>query len=111
MADIRTNIKQIPVVNEKLYKDTAAIHGTSTEQVEDIIKFIGGFIHDTINRGLMESVMLPGFGKFQPKRKLLVGKHKAILNRNSGMASILKAATGREVINFDELKPDTNETV
>lgn len=62
--------RNVKVANERLYTSVAAkFAGMSPKQVEEFVKEVGIFIHDTIERGAFETVMIPKFGKFRVKVK------------------------------------------
>jgi len=47
------------------------VHNTkeSSQTVRSVVNFFSSFIADTIKEGAFESVIVPHFGKFQPKTK------------------------------------------
>lgn len=92
---LRKTYKEIPVVNEKLLKETAALTNTSLPDVEDIITFTGTFVSNKIKEGAMEGVMLPYFGKFVPRKKLLQTLAKLKRNRVNGMDKLYRAVAGK----------------
>ena len=102
---MKTNIKDIPVANDKLLKDTTLETKEDKKIVADVIKFVGTFIADTIGNGLMEGVMIPEFGKFKPKQKVILTKNKVINNRKTGMDLLYRAVTGKPII---DKRPKTN---
>ncbi len=108
---IKTNIKEVTVANERLCKETAMENKVDPKMVEDIIKGIGNFIAGTMKEGLMQGVMLPGFGKFRPKVKLIQAKHKVEANRRNGMDLLYRAVHGLKLKDFREDKTDTDETI
>lgn len=110
MSNIKTNIKEITVANKRLYKETAGLNKVEVEQVENIVEHMGKFIHDTIKRGLMETVMVPDFGKFRPKQKLLKTLHTIDKNSRTGMDAMYRALTGKRVP-VDQLNLPPDETI
>ena len=104
------NIKEVPVANERLFKETALETGEDRNKVEDIIKHMSKFIAGTMKAGMMEGVMIPEFGKFQPKQKVLLAKNKVLANQRSGMDLLHRAITGKKLIDKRE-KPSTDETI
>lgn len=59
------------VANERLYKETAWANDISPRQVEEIVGVVTGFIAQTIRIGSFDSVMIPKFGKFRVKTRLV----------------------------------------
>jgi len=102
MTDIKTNINQIPVVNKRLYKETAGMNKVEPAVVKDIVEHIGKFIHDTIKRGMMETVMINDFGKFRPKTKILIAMYKKGLNEGNNMRTMSKLLAGRKIKTKDK---------
>lgn len=95
----RTHIKDIPLVNEKLYQEVAKANRISPSMCKDIIEHVGHYITKTIKKGQMESVMLPGFGKFKPKIKHLRALHKLTLNKGTnGKEQIFRILNGKPVL-------------
>lgn len=62
-------IKNLPVANETLYKKVAAKTGISPKQVEELVMSVSKFAVKTIKRGALDTIMIPGFGKFKVKEK------------------------------------------
>lgn len=91
---IKTHINEVTVANGRLIHETALENGVKEKQVLDIVKHLGIFTADTMKRGLMEAVMIPGFGKFKPKKSMLQAKHKVQSNRRNGMDLLYRAAKG-----------------
>jgi nucleoid DNA-binding protein len=105
-----TNLKNVPVANERLLKETTMETKEDKKKVEEVIKFVGTFIAATISRGDMEGVMIPHFGKFKPKHKLILTKKKVINNRKTGMDMLYRVIAGKKVIDRRD-KTDTDETI
>jgi nucleoid DNA-binding protein len=66
-------LKDVPVANPYLYKETAFRHHISPKQVEEFAHAVGSYINMIIKRGAFETVMIPHFGKFRVKVKKLQG--------------------------------------
>lgn len=64
-------LKDIPVANQRLYKETAMVCKVSPKQVEECVLILSKFIVQTIKAGAFETVMIPKFGKFKIKLKKL----------------------------------------
>lgn len=105
---VKTNIKEVTVANNRLYFETALENKVEQQVVEDMVKHLGRFIAAAMKRGLMEAVMIPGFGKFKPKKSLIKARHKINSNRRSGMDLIYRAAKGMDI---PEPKPREDETL
>jgi nucleoid DNA-binding protein len=67
----KEKLRSMPIANERLYKETAWKTGTSPKQVEEIINVVSSFVVSTIKEGAFETVMIPSFGKFKVKPKLV----------------------------------------
>lgn len=65
--------------------------------VKDFISFLGGYTADVIRIGAMERVMIPFFGKFRVKEKVLNYFNKVRVNRLSGKDIIYRAMKGRSI--------------
>jgi len=70
LEDLR-KLKDIPVANTRLYKETAMQCKVSPKQVEECVNILSKFIAHTIRAGAFETVMIPKFGKFKVKVKKL----------------------------------------
>jgi nucleoid DNA-binding protein len=60
-------VRNLPVANERLYKETAWLTNSSPKQVEEIINSVSLFVHNTIKSGTFNTVQIPNFGKFKIK--------------------------------------------
>lgn len=103
-SSMRTNIKHIPVVNDKIIHDIARLNKMNIADVTEIIRFMGRYTADIIGEGMMETVMLPYFGKFTPDIKALQGMKRRIRDVRSGKFLLELALKGKN-INF---KPQIN---
>lgn len=73
-------LKDIPVANQNLYKETAARCKVSPKQVEECVQVVGKFVSSTIKKGAFETVMIPYFGKFRAKtKKVQWANHKRVM--------------------------------
>ncbi len=73
-------LRDVPIANNKLYKETAARCKVSPKQVEECINIVGRFIAATVKKGAFETVMLPSFGKFKVKtKKLQWANHRHVM--------------------------------
>ena len=108
--DRKLSIRDVNVANEQIIKDVSALLKMEKKQVTDIVKFMGEFIADVIQSGKMETVMLPGFGKFKPRASEINRFRKSMLQKTSGMAPMYRALSGK--IDESTLQPTaTNETI
>jgi nucleoid DNA-binding protein len=57
--------------NIQLLKDVVASTGETPAQVKSVVTFFNDFIAHVIKEDAFESVLVPYFGKFQPKIKEL----------------------------------------
>lgn len=106
----RTSIREIPVANDKIYKEVALHIKADPTEVRQMVESVGEFIAHTIRKGQMEGVMIAGFGKFQPKKRKIQTIHKVQVNRRTGMDLLYRAVKGKPVIDHRP-KPDTDETI
>lgn len=88
----------LPVCNKRLIEYTAKVNRTTEGQVSDILTFIGKYTHGVIARGVMETVMLPYFGKFKPKVKELQARALMLQGLQSGKHAILKEIRKQQII-------------
>ena len=99
---MKLSINEVPVCNERILKETALENKISKAEVEDIVKFIGQFIHEKITDGRMEGVMLPEFGKFKPKRKKVIGRHKRMSSKENGTENMYRAIVGKPLKTYKD---------
>jgi nucleoid DNA-binding protein len=106
MQGVKQSIKQITVANKKVLKETAAITNTRLDDVTEIIDFVTGYVTKKISEGRMEGVMIPYFGKFQP-RPDDIRKAKKVKNaQRNGLDAVYRAIVGKPSI-----KSKTDETI
>jgi|SRR6187551_881783 len=105
------SIKDVPIANEKLYNDVARLNKVSNTTVENIINFVGTYIHDTIKNGTMETVHIPYFGKFKPKLSKVRATAKIDQNKRSGKDLIYRAKKGMKLIDKRLPEDRDNETI
>ena len=86
----RTSIKDVPIVNGKLFAEVAKLNNVGIMQVREIMEFTGSYISSTIKQGQMEAVMLPGFGKFKPKLRHLKALFNLHMNKPTGKEDIFR---------------------
>lgn len=103
MATLKT-LKDIHVANDRLITDIAKINKTTKEEVSNIVDFIGRYIAGVITKGTMESVMIPYFGKFQPKVKKVKAAAKVMANKRNGKDMLYRVVNGMKLI--DKRVPD-----
>lgn len=87
----KLSITEVEVANKTIIRDVAAITKVPEKQVLEIMDFIGAFTASVIRKGEMQGVMLPGFGKFKPRPKVLRALEKKRQLRDSGMMEVVKA--------------------
>lgn len=113
MAELKTSIKDVPLVNDRLYTEIAKLNKVNKSTVSDITDFIGTYIADIIKKGTMESVMIPYFGKFKPKLNKLKASVKIIKNKRNGKDIIYRATKGMKLkdLRAPEDQIGNNETI
>lgn len=95
--NVPTSHTQLPSCNKQVISYTAQMNRTTEVQVKDILYFIGRYTHDVLEKGIMETVMLPYFGKFKPKVHEL--RAKAMLKEKlTGKHLILRAIREMEAL-------------
>lgn len=62
-------MKREKTCNKELLRDTQLATKESAATINGAVGFLSKFIADTIEAGAYETVMVPYFGKFQPKTK------------------------------------------
>lgn len=85
-----TNPGDLPVCNKKIISRIAKMNRTTETQVTEILSFIGKYTKEVITGGIMETVMLPYFGKFKPKVKELQAQAMMIREIKAGKHAIMK---------------------
>ena len=96
---IKTKISEVPVMNDKIINHLSELYGMPIMQVRDVIHFMGSYTRKVITDGLMETVMLPGFGKFAPNIKLLQLQKKRMREIRNRKYLLTLALKGKN-INF-----------
>lgn len=109
-------ITQVPIMNDKIVHDIAAMNpDLGIMRVSHIIDFMGRYTSNVVKEGLMETVMLPGFGKFAPNIKLLQSQKRRIKEIKNGKYLLTLALKGRNINFKPQINPikkeDTDETV
>lgn len=98
MSNLRTSIKDIPVANDRLNHEVARTLKVTIHQVKETMNFVGLYTAEVIREGAMETVMLPGFGKFEPKVKAIRAFQKTARDKRNGKEIIVRALKGRKNI-------------
>ena len=111
MDELKTRISDIPVCNEKLYKEIARISKTSEEEIKKMYEFTTRYIVDIMKKDEMEAVMLPYFGKFRPKVKKLKAMKQNQTNLKNGMNMLVSAIKGNDVKDYREKHNSTNDEI
>lgn len=115
MSNLRTSIKDIPLANDRIISEVAKTHFNTTDHesvkvgqtnVRNIMNFVGHYIAGVIREGSMETVMLPGFGKFEPKPMKIRAYQKAARDKRNGKEIISKALRGKR-----KLTPPKDEAI
>jgi hypothetical protein len=99
--ELKTSLKEIPLVNDKILAETARQCKVSESTVEEFVNFVGTYTADVMRTGAMESVMWPYLGKFRPKEKVVNYFNKKSQNKKNGKDIIYRAMKGRNI----ETKP------
>lgn len=94
---LKTSTASIHVANEELYLVTARMTRATAGGVKDIIKFTGSFIASTMREGTMQSVMIPYFGKFKPKKERVYGTWNRKVQEANGANVVTAAIVGKSV--------------
>jgi hypothetical protein len=99
------SIKQVPIMNDKIIAEVAALNDRSIMEVRGIIKFMGKYISNVIQEGAMETVMLPAFGRFTPNIKALQAMVKRINGIRNGKYLLELALRGKNINFTPEINP------
>lgn len=102
----RTKVKDIPVCNDRIIKETARINKVPAKDVDEIARFVGEYIGNVIREGKMQTVMIPYFGKFKPNKKRIRALAKIAAQKANGMDPLYKALKGKRLP-----KKITDETI
>jgi nucleoid DNA-binding protein len=108
----RRTIKDVPVANSRIYDEVAHKNRIRKGEVEDIITFVGQYTAGVLKADNMESVQLPYFGKFKPKKSRIKVLKKIEEGQRNGKDLIYRALTGRNMTtkpNPDEIIRDRRE--
>jgi hypothetical protein len=114
--NMRLKVAQVPVMNEKILQDLSKLYQMPIMQVRGIIDFMGRYTAKVITDGAMETVMLPGFGKFAPNIKRLQAIKKSMRNASNRHHLLHLALKGKNAnftppVNFTEAKGQKDETI
>jgi hypothetical protein len=88
--NVITSHTELKVCNKRIITHAAKMNKVPEELVEEVLSFVGGYTRRVIEAGIMETVMLPYFGKIKPKIALI--EHQALLlqAKDNAKHSILK---------------------
>lgn len=98
MAEQKTSIKQMPLCNDKVKAETAKLCKVPEGKVEEVMTFLGNYIADVIRSGTMEGVMIPYFGKFRAKNKIVQKIAHDKKQRKNGSMIIHRALEGKSTL-------------
>jgi hypothetical protein len=101
----RTSIKEIPVCNDRLYREVGLLMKIDPSQVHEMAEFTGRYIAALMRKGEMEGVMLPYFGKFRPKEQMIKTYAKVKVNEANGMDLLYRAIKGKKLVD-KRIKPE-----
>lgn len=109
--NMKLKIKDIPLSNHAVIRHVAKVSEMNIADVEDILSFVGQYTKDVIQADMMETVMLPYFGKITPNVKALQGKTKRI-RAISNRSYLLELAIRGKNINFvPQINPINHATI
>ncbi len=91
--------------NDTIIADLVKFFNLPEVEIRAITNFMGSYTKGVITDGLMETVMLPYFGKFTPKINYLQRKMKNIRDARSGKLLIELAIRGRNINFRPEINP------
>lgn len=114
----KTSIGQVIESNKRLYKETSQVMKCTPAKVEEIMEFVGIFVANTMREGVFQTIMLPYFGKFKPKKKYLKFLQEKPKERENSMDLMQRAIRGKKLLRKDPMlttiqpiKPPEDETV
>lgn len=96
------NPTDLKICNKRIIAHTAKMNKTTELQVADVLSFIGRYTRGVIMEGIMETVMLPYFGKFKPKVKELKARAMLMQGAQAGKHAIMKHIRKLKAIEEDE---------
>lgn len=103
-------IGDMPNANERIVQEVSKFYDLSLTHSNEIINFMGGYIYNIIRAGMMETVMLPHFGKFAPNMKMLQAKVKRIRGIRNGKYMLELALKGKNINFRPQVNPITYDT-
>lgn len=109
--DMRLKIKDIPIMNGKVIREIAALNDMNISQVDEIITFMGKYTANIISEGVMETVMLPYFGKFAPNIKMLQSSKKRMRDIKNKKYLLTLALKGKNINFVPQINPIIDETI
>jgi nucleoid DNA-binding protein len=107
MSELRTSIKDVPIANDRITHEVSRLQKVPQTEVRKIMAFVGEYITGVIREGAMETVMLPGFGKFKPKPKAIRAYQNTAMQKRNGKEIVIRALRGRKNI----IPKPPNETI
>lgn len=105
--NLKLRIKDIPIANARLIREVASVKNRNIGEVEEIINFMGSYTANVIKEGVMETVMLPYFGKFTPNMKSLQGKVHRIRSIRDKTLLFELAMKGKNINFIPQINPIT----
>lgn len=91
--------------NDAIIADLVKFFGMPETEIKKVTNYMGQYIKGVVTDGLMETVMLPYFGKFTPKIKFLQRKMANIRDARSGKLLVELAIRGRNINFRPEINP------
>jgi hypothetical protein len=108
-------VADMPCANEHIIQDICRYYDIPRSMAQGVINFMGRYCLGVVREGMMETIMLAGFGKFAPNIKMLQGKTKRIRAIQNGTQLLYLAIQGKNInfipqinpIQHDPLQPKT----
>jgi hypothetical protein len=103
--NIITKIGDVKNCNDEVVRHVARQSDMNIGDVEDILNFVGKYTKDVVTAGVMETVMLPYFGKITPNMKVLQGKVSRIRAIQNGSYLLELAVKGKNINFVPQINP------
>lgn len=109
--DMILKVSDMPLANDHIIKDICRYYDLPESMVQGIVNFMGRYCLGVVREGLMETIMLAGFGKFAPNIKMLQGKTKRIRAIQNGTQLLYLAIQGKNINFIPQINPIQHESL
>lgn len=111
--DPNTKLKLTDVseANDRIIAEVANFFGITIGKTDEIITFLGQYTKDLVEKGAMETILYPGFGRITPNIKALQAKIRRIQDVKSNKYLLELAMKGKNIHYYPQVNPVENEIV